>query len=244
MTLTPAAIVDIVMLASTTDRHSACVTHTAIQTAIDNVHPHQTLNVIVVEQNPTVTHPDADLTVHRSGPFNFNAAANFGARLGCAPNILVANNDLVFGPDWLTPLLEARHPIVSARCPVDIRQRDFTVNTKGGRVGHHLSGWCYMMSRAFYTKIGGLDEEFTFWCADDVVVEQCRQAGILPMIVPASEVTHLGSYTLNTHPDFDDLTWAQVDRFIARFGRHRCMRDPRYLAWRARQRGQRLQRSR
>ena len=226
-------VVDLVMLAHTIDKHSAVVTHTALQTALDNAH--LPLRIVVVEGNPEVSHPDADVTLHLPGPFNFNRAANVAIRTGTARWIVVANNDLVFGPDWLAPLIEADYPIVSARCPIDIRQRDTRRNTIGDRVGHHLSGWCYMMARDFYEKIGGLDEEFTFWCADDVVVEQCREHGVLPMIVPASSVTHLGSYTLNTHPDYDDLTWAQVDAFITRFGRHRCMRDPRYLAWKARQ---------
>lgn len=227
-----APVVDVVMLSHTTDRHSQCVTHTALQTALDN--SHLPLRIVVVEQDPHVSHPDADMTMHVPGPFSFNRSANIAIRTGSAPWILVANNDLVFGPDWLAPLIEADHPLVSPRCPIDLRQRDTTRNTVGDRVGHHLSGWCYLMTRELYEKIGGLDESFTFWCADDVVIEQCREHGVLPMIVPASTVTHLGSYTLNTHPDYDDLTWAQVDAFIRKYGRHRCMRDPRYRAWKAR----------
>lgn len=153
-------------------------------------------------------------------PFNYNQAANIGARAGSADWIVIANNDLIFTPGWVEPLLEACHPLVSPKCPNDKRQRDITRNEIGDQVGRHFSGWCFMISRKLYEQIGGFDEDFTFWCADNAVVEQCKSVGVLPMLVPGSQVIHLGSQTLKLEPVKDELTRGNVLKFNRKYNKN------------------------
>lgn len=157
-------------------------------------------------------------TVHMPGEFHFNAFANYGASLGTAEWIMIANNDLIFGEGWLEALLAANHPVVSPKCPVRESQGRLTENTTGYNNGVHFSGWCFMIRRDLWERIGGFDECVDFWCSDDVVIEQVKALGIAPMLVPASKVEHLSSVTLRqTHDPEEKLTRQQLDIFNRKY---------------------------
>lgn len=192
-------------------------------------------NVIVIEQAAEVRYKHAR-TIHYPGEFHYNRFANYGAQHGSAPWIMVANNDLRFRDGWLHALLAAGHPFVSPHEPNDVRQADLTTNTIGDVTGRHMSGWCFAIRRTLWEQIGGFDEQVSFWFSDDVVIEQCRAAGVLPMLVIESAVEHLGSVTLLSEPEhLDERTWAQLAIFEQAYGPHRLSSDPRYLAWQRRQ---------
>lgn len=221
-------IVDVVMLSKALDDDLHLMTQQAIETCLigaDEV----PVNMVVIEQQSDVTYRCADTTVHMPGEFNFNRFLNRGAALGTAEWILVATNDLVFHDSWLHPLLAANHPVVSPKCPQDPRQAAIVENTTGARTGVHLSGWCFMIRREIWQKIGGFDDSVSFWCSDDVVIEQLRGIGVEPMLVPDSRVEHLQSVTLKREPHPYELTWKQIDIFNQKYGPHRMSRDPRFL---------------
>lgn len=221
---------DVIMLSKATDVRTRRMTQQAIDTCRTGAGT-LPVRIIVVEQAPGVTYRNAE-TVHRSDPFSYNAFVNAAAATGTAPWIVVANNDLVFEPGWLHPLITADHELVSPHNPGDPRQKDLPDDGETGiENGRHLSGWCYMISRRLWQAIGGLDEEFTFWCADDAVLEQCVAAGVEPMVLPDSRVRHLGSATLRREGRTDAATWAQVDRFNRKYGRNKFGRHPGYRAY-------------
>jgi len=226
-------VVDVVILSNAPTPALQQLTQRTIDTCVAGANG-LPLGVAVLEQSPDVVHKRA-ATIHMPGTFNYNGFANFGAARGSADWILVANNDLVFHDGWLHALLAADHPLVSPKCPRDERQAEFTENTVGGVTGRHLSGWCYMISRDLWDRMGGLDDSVTFWCSDDVVIEQAAELYVQPMIVPASVVEHDKSSTLKTEPQSsrDDLTWAQLDKFIEKYGQHRMQDHPDFQRWRS-----------
>jgi GT2 family glycosyltransferase len=87
---------------------------------------------------------------------------------------------------------------MSPKNPGDIRQADITVPQKGFAVGRNFSGWCFVMKRLIWEKIGGLDEDFSFWCADNATVEQLKAIQVQPVLIPSSQVKHFASATLQT----------------------------------------------
>jgi hypothetical protein len=185
----------------------------------------------VIEQDVTALYRHAD-TVHKPEEFNYNRFANFGSRLGVAEWIMVANNDLVFHDGWLHALIAAKNPVVSPKTPGDSRQAGIDENTAGVVNGTHFSGWCFMLRRSLWEKIGGFDEDFPFWCADDSVVEQLLALKIVPVLVPGSVVEHKRSKTLDGISDPDSkLTWECIDRFVEKYGHHSLADDPRYRGW-------------
>lgn len=227
-------LVDVVILSNATSAHLRRMTQQTIDTCLAGANT-MPVRVIVLEQQP-VRYQHAE-TVHAPGEFGYNAFANRGARLGSAEWIMIANNDLIFEDGWLHQLVAAGHPLVSPLNPGDRRQLDLDGNETGRTNGRHLSGWCFMIRRDLWTRIGGFDERLRFWCCDDAVLEQCVAAGVDPMIVPAARVRHLVSATLRSSTsstDRDALTWGQVDLFNRLYGRDKFADDPRFVAWRAR----------
>jgi hypothetical protein len=226
----PRPVVDVVMLSNASDGDLRQMTQRAVDTCLagkGNV----PANMVVIEQEPGVTYRGADRTVHMPGEFNFNRFLNRGTSFGNAEWILCATNDLIFHDGWLSALLSADYPVVSPKCPREPRQARITENTFGTQTGVHFSGWCFMIRREIWQRIEGFDDFVSFWCSDDVVIEQLKAVGIAPMLVPDSRVEHLQSATLARHPYPYELTWRQIEIFNQKYGPHRMSRDPRFLIW-------------
>lgn len=230
--------VDVVVLSKASTEELRQMTQHTIDTCLAGAGDH-TVNVVVLEQIAGIRYRDA-ITLHEPGEFAYNAFANRGIATGRAPWVMVANSDLEFHDGWLDALLAAKHDVVSPACPRERRQSRATKNEKGTENGKHFSGWCFMIARTLWEEIGGLDEDFRFWCADDSVIEQVKAAGVTPMLVPAAKVTHLisrtvGDRALATDPDDDgELTWAMVRRFEQKYGVKKFESDRRYTAWKRR----------
>lgn len=227
------ADVDLVMMSKAATPELAAMTQHAIVSAKYGALPH-IVDVVVVEQTEH-RYTNAQ-TIYAPGPFNYNASANRGAKEGHAPWICFANNDLVFADGWLQPLLAANNPVVSPISPTYHRQQYVLANESGWEVGRHLSGWCYMMARWLWHRIGGLDETYPFWCADNAVMHQLRAAGVKPVLVPTAVVRHDVSSTLRTESveTQDDLTWALLHEYNQDRGETHLMDDRRYIAWKKR----------
>lgn len=222
-------IVDVIILSRANTPGLRAMTQRAIDTCIAGANS-LAVNVIVMEQESVPPYMRAR-TVRAPNQFHYNSFANHAAMIGSAKWIMVANNDLVFHDGWLHHLLAAEHPVVSPKCPQDSRQTHIVENTTGWQVGTHFSGWCFMLLRELWERMGGFDECVSFWCSDNVVVEQLRELGYQPMLVPASQVTHRRSVTLKRDAAADDLTWGQVDIFNRKYVQDLFAGDPRYIKW-------------
>lgn len=224
-------IVDVVILSNAKDSRIKLMTQQAINTCISGANG-LVVNIIVIEQNKSVVYQKAK-TVHDTTEFNYNKRANDGAKLGSAKWIMIANNDLVFNSGWLHNLLISGHDVVSPKCPIDRRQQDVRENEIGDKCGKHLSGWCFMVKRSVWERIGGFDEDFGFWCADNSFIEQLRSVGILPMIVPTSIVRHLGSVTLRTFAgsEYNELTFRYVQKFNEKYGKELFKDNEGFKRW-------------
>jgi len=223
-------VVDVVMLSNSDTQLLQEMTQTAINSCISGANS-LPVNVIVLEQQEGVEYTNA-LTIHAPEEFNYNVFMNRGAKYGQAPWILAANNDLIFTDGWLHHLLAANHPIVSPKCPSDLRQTDVVENTMGDVCGRHFGGWCFMISRELWKEIGGFDTDVSFWFSDNCVIEQVKSVGVLPMLVPKSIVHHLRSMTLMSREDQDSLTWGQVESFNQKYHQEQFLKDSRYQEWR------------
>lgn len=224
-------IVDVVMMSNADTKALQQMTQRAITSCIAGANS-LPVNIIVLEQQPDITYINA-ATIYAPGEFNYNAFANRGAKYGNADWIMIANNDLLFQDGWLHQLLIANYPIVSPKSPPDIRQAHITENTTGYNNAEHLSGWCFMIKRALWERIGGFDTDFAFWCADDSLIEQLRAIDIPPMMVPGSHVHHLGSLTLNSRPKAqrDELMWPYIELFNRKYNQDKFANDSRFMKW-------------
>jgi len=224
------AIVDVVILSKASKYRDSLMTQKAIDSCIKGANG-LPINIIVMEGGVGQYHNA--VTIPKRGKFNYNQYANEGAALGKADWIMIANNDLEFTDGWLHNLLSADNPVVSPHEPTDMRQKGIIDNQLGFECGRHFSGWCFMVSRELWLKIGKFDEDVDFWCSDDVVIEQVRAAGVTPMLVKESIVRHAGSVTLKQQPEetANDLKWRNVFIYNTKYTKNKFADHPSYIAW-------------
>ncbi len=222
-------IVDVIILSKAIDQRTKRMTQNAIDTcrSKSNGLP---INVIVVENGHFALHYPKATTILKPEEFNYNRFANEAASLGGAEWIMIANNDLTFHDGWLQHLLAADNDVVSPHEPTDVRQKDLTENTEGEITGRHLSGWCFMIKRSLWEKIGKFDDDVSFWCSDDVVVQQVLAEGIKPMLVKKSIVVHQPSTTLRTikAEDAEHMKWGNVMIYNKKYGKTLFTDRPEY----------------
>jgi hypothetical protein len=222
-------------MSKATNNSLATMTQRAVNTAKYAALP-RVVNVIVMEQ-ANAEYSNAT-TVLSPGVFNYNAFANHGAKLGQAPYIVIANNDLEFRDGWLDRMLAANWPVTSPVSPGYHRHHNVMGNEIGQQVGRHLAGWCYMLTRELWSELGGLDDTYPFWCADNAVMKQLQDKGIHPMLVAGATVHHKVSATLmrESRDVQDELTWGLVHQYNLDTNANIFARDYRYDAWKRRNR--------
>lgn len=210
------ALCDVIILSNAKTNALKAMTQRAIDTLLASEKP-GIFNPIVMEQSQ-ISYSNAQ-TIWCPNDFNYNKFANSGIRRGSAPWVCVANNDLRFVWSWFHQMMRLKADVMSPKNPGDKRQADILSPQKGYTVGRHFSGWCFVMKRTIWEQIGGLDEDFPFWCADNATVEQLKAISIQPMLVPASQVQHLASVTLKTldKAEHNELTTAQVRKFNRKY---------------------------
>ena len=207
------------------------LTQMAIDTAIKGANGLR-INCIVIESMPNIFYKNAS-TFNPDKDFNYNYYLNFGAVRGNAPWIMFCNNDLIFRNGWLHALISADYPIVSPISPKDFRQKDVTENEIGWQCGRNLSGWAFMMKRDLWNQIGGLDNDFDFWFADNSLIGQLKKIDLPPMLVPSSRVDHLGSQTFKTKTidERNDLMWSKLDLFNQKYNETLFNNHPNFIQW-------------
>lgn len=213
-------MLDVVILSNAKTLELARITANCIDSLLaSNIE----LNIFVLEQNQGIDWSEGHdniRNIYLDIPFNYNQFANIGAKHGKSKWICIANNDLIFHPNWFDEILKDDYPICSPRCPDDKRQQDITKNEIGEQVGRHLSGWCFVIKRSLWEEIGGFDEDFSFWCADNSLMEQLLAINVLPKVYKDSIVNHLGSKTLVTMDNREELTRDQVKKFNKKYNQN------------------------
>ncbi len=176
--------------------------------AADNV------NVIVVEKADTniIRYEKAD-TIPQDNPFNYNQCLNKGARYGNSRYICFSNNDVIFPLNFVSDSIKEFE-----RTGCDVMS--FT-NQSGYIHPEIISGYCFMMTRKAYEKIGHLNMDYEFWCADNVTSEQIKEHGLKEYKSPII-VKHLTSASLKMLPAEQQQVYTKqcVKRFNKKFNRN------------------------
>jgi GT2 family glycosyltransferase len=141
-------------------------------------------------------------TIYPDTSFGYNKYLNIGITMTDNPYVGLCNNDLIFHKGWATEILKAfdQHPSISSANPysenfdyddrikngANVIRRDNTLYMNGV-----LTGWCIFVKRKVFKKTGLLDEQFTFWYADNDYDMMLRKHGIKHGLVKSALVTHL-----------------------------------------------------
>jgi len=200
------------------------------QSAIDTIKSSETnivFDIIVIEKSKKLY--EGVTNVKLSDEFNYNKFMNIGASMGTNEYIVFCNNDLLFTKGWFTELLEYGKDCMSPKCPNDFRQMDkVDPIVSGYDIGSIFCGWCFVLKRTIWEEIGGLDEDFKFWFADNATVEQLKEIGVMPNLITKSLVTHLGSRTLKMldGESQKELTFSQNELFVNKYKSNKISNEP------------------
>lgn len=235
--------IDVVMLAFTGSREIHAMNVQAIS-SLRNAEPQLHFNVFLLESNPDFArlgweYDAATQVVYPQETFNFNRFNNIGARLGKADWVVFSNNDVVYEAGWCSAMLAAHteNPRLRCLCPVDRRSQYTPEGTFGTRevyrAGHHVritfTGWCFMVQRSVLADMGGFDERFDYYFADDDFTMQLRRHDILNAAVMASRVHHLAHVTSRENAlDITEKFKTDQKRFHSKWG------SQRFIAWKNR----------
>lgn len=223
---------EVVMLSDARTEELRAMTQRAVDSIIKGANGLR-VKVHVVERQPGVSYDSAEL-IHHNAEFNYSAFNNLGASVCEADWLVFANNDIVADNGWLHVLLGAGHPVVSPKEPTDVRQKGIKTVEKGFVNGRHFSPWFFMVDRNLFNSIGGWDEEFRGWFADDALIAKFKAAGVAPMIVPRATVRHLGSVTQSavlSEQERSDFAWDRLERYNEKYGDSKFVDNPNYLRW-------------
>jgi GT2 family glycosyltransferase len=179
--------------------------------------------IIVVESDHETYYPTAT-TIHpkKDIEFNYNKFLNIGAKVATGYYIAFCNNDLIFNNGWWQRLYNSmqKHESNSSSplCPNTGKEYGFTISDNvylGHQIRKYVAGWCLVLNRLWYLRMGGFDERFSFWCADNSYGKQLEQHKEKHILDCGSIVHHVQSATLNKLDDktADDYTRKQVIKY-------------------------------
>lgn len=174
---------DVVIVSDGTQEAARKMTQEAVNSVAN-----EGTHVVVVERCRDVKYENAETVPQPAGKFNYNRCLNVGALQGNADLVCFSNNDVVFPRHFLKQMMED-----VAGSGADV----MSVTTQKGYIPMHvISGFCFVMTRRAYERVGELNEDYNFWCADNVATEQFKEHK-LKMVKNPCRVHHLVSYTLN-----------------------------------------------
>ena len=177
----------------------------------------------------------------------FPKGMNRGLRVSTAPYVCLLNNDLVFTPGWLSPLIalaESRpeigvvHPASNTfgeRLPSGMAMDDYAaaIRSKRGVYGEvgTCVGFCLLIKREVIHRVGPLSEEIErLFFEDEDYGMRVQAAGYRCVVAQDSYVFHAEHQSVKRLPDRDALFQRNRQRCEARWGRWRRVALP-WFAW-------------
>lgn len=198
----------VVMLSKTINNSIFEMTKYCISSLLDSEKGNKNLyiEVVLVESNKDYknhgfSYGDNVNVITPDITFNFHKFLNIGINVASGEYIALCNNDLIFGRNWFTEMLKVKktNPEIASFSPYDessnklsetiILNNDFV---KGYELQRQMTGWCFVVDKKVFKKIGKLDEKFNFYFADNDYVMCLRKHNIQHALICKSYVTHLG----------------------------------------------------
>ncbi|MDP3722429.1 MAG: glycosyltransferase [Candidatus Omnitrophota bacterium] len=179
--------------------------------------------------------------VRRPQNDGFAAGINTGLAQTRAPWICVLNNDILVTAGWLSELIHVAtsHPTLGLLNPMSNEfgahpQPGETVDDVARRLqplqGRWLEatgavGFCLLMPRRVFERVGYLDETFWFMYYEDADYSlRVRRAGYFCAIAEGAYVYHLGSATAKRDPTREQRFLENGERFYRKWRRPRPQR--------------------
>jgi GT2 family glycosyltransferase len=197
--------IDVIILSYGKTEEHVKMTSDGVESLLASEDPAQVrFHVLVIESNQSL-HPyqySNTTTIYPSTPFGFNKYLNIGVQATHNPFICLCNNDLLYDKGWASAILQAMnaHPDMDSANPFTngfeydgriINGENVMFRDKNLDLNGILTGWCIFVRRSIFDKIGPLDEQFTFWYADNDYDLTLQKHKVRHALVKQSVITHL-----------------------------------------------------
>ena len=214
--------VDVVILSKCSTNQDFEINRNCISSLIAS-EPDIKFKILIVESNSNfpelgLAYQDANVSVIiPNEPFRFHRFLNIGLSQTKSDWIVFSNNDVTFHADWFSEILKVKslRPKIQSFCPFD-RNGPYLPFEKFNRKPYHLGyrvpiefvGWCFVVERSVFQRVGTFDERYDLYFGDNDFAKTLKQKSILHAMVPSSFVEHYGGYTTRNYdatgtPEYD-----------------------------------------
>lgn len=176
-------------------------------------------------------------TIYPNEQFNYNRFLNIGydyaesfwpdffaqncSQSGMRSNdkkyVVVANNDLIFHENWASTLISAMedNEDLDSASPLSPGwqfhqnyNEEWRVH-RGWGIGYEFAGWLQIYKKESWDKLFPLDEDYSFWCADNSMTLEMQKLKMVHALISTAKVTHLTSRSHSLIPDGKHHEWTQ-----------------------------------
>lgn len=182
--------------------------------------------IIVVESGDaqiakSITKQKAMVVPYEGIDFNFHQALNQGYRNASGRYICFSNNDVVFHKNWFQSIKDVLlNGVFQSASPVDPNDDKLwmfdTTNVsfiEGYEIQKFFKGWCFVIEKKAMITLGGFDERFSFYFADNDFILELLRNNIRHAAVLSSYVEHRDKVLTEFIDDLDELKKINGDLF-------------------------------
>jgi GT2 family glycosyltransferase len=163
---------------------------------------------------------------HNTGVYH---AWNQGCKAAIGTHLALLNNDLLLPDGWAEKLIaHGRDAICPSYDQSPKERQDFeSYNNKlspglkdASRPGVHpqgFAGFCYILTREVYDRVGKFDESYLYWFGDNDYFIRLNQMGIVPVMAQDVFIHHYANKTCNSLADFVPQREKERKIFVTRW---------------------------
>ena len=177
-------------------------------------------------------HPDRVTVIRNEKNLGFVVAVNQGLRISDSPYICILNNDTVAAPNWLTRMIafSQRHPDIGLINPqanghgersIEEYAKLLEKNEDIYMEMNQCQGYCMLMTRDLFLKIGYLDEAFEIGGYDDTDYSmRAHVAGYRCACVYDAYVYHRLHASFDKAGNREELVQKNMKVYYEKWGKH------------------------
>lgn len=190
-------IIDVVILSNTKDKNFFRMLEKCVLT----IKKSERVNtcITLVESNDALLDKNIkellpiDNVIFPQQPFNYNRFLNIGLQTCTNKKILFTNNDVFYDNDTLN-ILSSYLDKYDSVSPWDNNTSSSLHKVRGiyegYKVRYNVAGYSFMTKRSVIKSIGGFDERFTFWYADDDYALSLQKHNFTHALIGNASVFH------------------------------------------------------
>ena len=194
-------IIDVIILSYAKNNSIIKMNNDCIDSLNSSSENHK-FNILLIETEPNKEYKYEQQNVRVIQPkieFNYNKFLNIGLKECKNEWVLISNNDTIYHKNFLESLIDANNQDteILSMSPMDDdwhRHKHFDKSISiyyGYRTSYEVAGWSILVNKSVIDKIGGFDEQFTFWYQDNDYAKLLEINGIKHALITKSKVTHL-----------------------------------------------------